>query len=114
MRMMVAAVVGVLTLGGAAQASERTAYAAIASGDLAKAEQTLNAERRIFPDRPDLMLNLAAIYAQTGRADAARDLYRSVQASSPILMRMPSGATVSSHAVAERGLEKLTPTFASR
>lgn len=88
-------------------AGERTAVEAITTGDLQGAERTLVAERRIFPDRPTLMLNLAAVYARTGRAEPARELYGEVLGRAPVAMDMPSGSVVSSHDVARLGLRRL-------
>lgn len=98
-----------------ALASDRVGYTQIASGDLAQAEATLVAERRIYPRRPELMLNLAAVYQRTGRDAAARDLYREVLERPAVVMDMPSGMIVSSHDVASRGLTRLVPAvFATR
>ena len=41
-----------------ATAGERTGFASIRAGDLPSAERMLVAERRIYPNRPELMLNL--------------------------------------------------------
>lgn len=95
-----------------AWAGERTAINAIVAGDLQGAERTLVAERRIFPGRPELMLNLAAVYARTGRTDAARILYDKVLASEPVAMDMRSGSVASSHDVARLGIRRLsTPAW---
>jgi hypothetical protein len=91
----------------AAVAGERTATDAIVARNWSAAERTLVAERRIFPERPELMLNLAAVYIGTDRTDAARALYRQVLARPAVAMDMPSGAVVSSHDVARRGLDRL-------
>lgn len=110
----VAMIVAGMTMAVPALAGERTGYVQIAAGDLSGAERTLQAERRIFPDRPELMLNLAAIYAATNRASEARSLYSDVLRRNVVPMDMPSGAVVSSHAVAHAGLNRLAPTMASR
>ena len=91
----------------AAGAQQRTAYQQIAAGDFSKAEQTLIAERRIFPQRPELMLNLAAVYQQTGRADQARALYDMVLAEPEVMMDVSADRTAGSHAVARNGLRRL-------
>lgn len=106
---LVAAAVG---LAGATSASagERTGYASIVSGDLSGAERMLTAERRIFPDRPELMLNLAAVYQQTGRPIAAASLYRDILALPAVPMDLPSGTTRSSHTIAQDALARLAPT----
>lgn len=119
MRFMIlfAAMAGTMAGTGAAStatASERTGYASIAAGDLSGAERTLIAERRIFPERPELMLNLAAVYQQTGRTMEAASLYRAVLARPVVAMDLPSGATRSSHTIAQAALARIAPTFANR
>ncbi len=104
-----------MAVAGAAMASpvmagERTGYPAIASGDLSQAERTLVAERRIFPQRPELMLNLAAVYQQTGRPAAAASLYREILTQPAVPMDLPSGATRSSHDIADMALRRFAPT----
>ena len=102
-------IAGVMLSGvsGAAFASERTAFAAIKQGDFNTAERTLLAERRIFPSRPELMLNLAAVYRSTGRQEEARDLYRAVLAQPDALMDVTADRTASSHTLANAGLSLL-------
>lgn len=98
-----------------ALASERTGFTAIASGDFTRAEQQLNAERRIYPQRPELMLNLAAVYAKTNRATAARALYAAVLDRPAVAMDLPNGAVLSSHDIASTGLNRLpTAQMATR
>ena len=99
--------VAALLVAAPAIAGERTAVQAIQQGDLRGAERTLVAERRIFPERATLMLNLAVVYARTARPDAARVLYDDVLARPAVPMDMPSGAVVSSHQVAQLGLRQL-------
>ncbi|MET4896548.1 tetratricopeptide repeat protein [Sphingomonadaceae bacterium jetA1] len=91
-----------------------TGYQEIAAGRLAAAERTLLQERRVNPDSPELMLNLAAVYAQTGRATEARALYDAVLGEKPIAMDMPSGAVLSSHSVARTGVHRLNQMVAAR
>jgi Tfp pilus assembly protein PilF len=105
----------VTSLATPALARDRTGYQAIAAGDYASAEKTLVAERRIFPGRPELMINLATVYARTGRVSEAASLYRAALASDSVEMAMPDGDVNSSHAVAQRGLDSLAPiTLATR
>lgn len=96
--------------------AERAAHREIAARDYATAERRLVAERRIYPNRPALMLNLAAVYMKTGRAEQARALYAQVLERPATEMDMSSGAMASSHAVANTGLAALerTTAFASR
>lgn len=98
-----------------AQAQEYVASDAIMSGDYAKAEKDLRQELRVFPDRPELMLNLAAVYARTGRDADARALYNEVLARQDVLMDVSTGTTAGSHAVARKGLNRLeTVQFTAR
>ena len=101
----------IATLATPALAGDRTGYQAIAKGDLRTAEATLAAERRIFPKRPELLLNLAAVYGRTGRPEAARALYDQVLTQPDASMLMPSGASASSHDLAERGMGQLNATM---
>lgn len=97
-------------------AKDRTGYHAISAQDYAGAERRLTAERRIFPNRPELMLNLAAVYLKTGRAEQARALYAEVLDRPAAAMDMPSGRVASSHAVAGTALASLNSgtAFAAR
>lgn len=112
--MVAAAGMALAGVAGTASAQERTGYHAIAAGDLAGAEATLDRERAIFPQRPELMLNLAAVYARTGRASEARALYADVLQREPIDLELGDGSAVSSHQVAKRGLARLDTTVAAR
>ncbi len=95
-------------------AAERTGYSQIAAGNMGAAERSIVAERRIFPDRPELMLNLAAVYRNTGRAAEAKALYAAVLDKPAVALDMPSGAVVSSHDLAQRGLARFAPQMATR
>lgn len=116
MRTMIglAAVVAAALVAAPAVAKDRTGYRAIAAGDLARAQATLAQERAIFPDRPELMLNQAAVFARMGRTAEARALYDTVLARGAVALDMPDGGVASSHAVAQRGLARLSSTIASR
>lgn len=86
---------------------DRVAAVAIAQGDFAGAERTLLQELRIHPNRPELLLNLAAVYAKTGRPGEARNLYRRVLTQDDVLMDLSADRTAGSHAVATAGLRRL-------
>jgi tetratricopeptide (TPR) repeat protein len=90
------------------RAGDPVASAAIFRGDYAEAERMLMSELRIYPERPELLLNLAAVYAQTGRTAKAQDLYRHVLARRAVMLDLPSSEAVSSHAVATAGLQRIT------
>ncbi len=99
-----------LALTPAAQAQtveQPNAHLAIAAGDYDLAERQLLAEQRIFPARPEVMLNLAAVYARTGRVAEARALYHRVLALKPVAMDLSDGEIDASHAVARRGIRLL-------
>jgi thioredoxin-like negative regulator of GroEL len=110
--LMGVAVLGLLAVPAAAK--DRTGYTAIAAGSLAEAETTLNAERAIFPQRPELMLNLAAVYARTNRQAQARALYADVLSRDDVAMELGDGSTVSAHALAKTGLSRIGATMAAR
>jgi Flp pilus assembly protein TadD len=94
--------------------TDRTGYTAIAAGDLSTAEQRIVAERKIFPQRPELMLNLASVYHRTGRESEARALYAAVLDRPAVAMDLPSGAVVSSHDLASRALARQSQQIATR
>jgi Flp pilus assembly protein TadD len=97
-----------LTPAAQAQTAEQpNAHLAIASGDYASAERQLLAEQRIYPTRPEVMLNLAAVYSKTGRVAEARAMYHRVLAAKPVAMDVADGQVTASHAVAQRGMRLL-------
>ncbi|MDT8757518.1 tetratricopeptide repeat protein [Sphingomonas psychrotolerans] len=79
----------------------------IVQGDYSQAESALLTELRIHPGRPELLLNLAAVYAKTGRASEARSLYTKVLSKDDVLMDLRTEQAVGSHALAQRGLRRL-------
>lgn len=109
-----ALVTALLAMPAAAQERTRVAHAAIMSGDLAKAERTIVADQRIYGSRPEVLLNLAAVYAQSGRVAEANALYRQVLAQDAVLMDMSRERSATSHAIAQTGLARLTPQYAQR
>ncbi|RYD46009.1 MAG: tetratricopeptide repeat protein [Sphingomonadales bacterium] len=86
---------------------DRVASAEIARGDFAAAEAALNAELRIHPGRPELLLNLAAVYANTGRSAEARALYAQVLDQRAVLMDVRGERVASSHLVATSGMRRM-------
>jgi Flp pilus assembly protein TadD len=110
-----AAPLALATVPALAQTGDTNAYGAITSGDYARAEAKLNADLRVHPGRPELLLNLAAVYARTDRVDAARQLYRQVLAQDDVLMDLTPERTAGSHAIAQAGLARLpAQTLTSR
>lgn len=90
-----------------AQDGDRVAGTAIEQGDFVGAEKVLLQELRIHPGRPELLLNLATVYAKTGRQAEAKTLYRQVLAQSDVLMDLSADRVAGSHAVAVAGLSRL-------
>lgn len=90
-----------------AQQSDRVASAAIERGDYAMAERVLTQELRIHPNRPELLLNLAAVYSRTGRQAEARGLYRQVLTQDDVLMDLSPERTAGSHSIATVALRQL-------
>ena len=103
-----------LAIASPALASDDNGYAAISSGDFKKAARQLEAANQLFPNKPEIMLNLAAVYLKTGRMVQARTLYGDVLGQPEIAMDMPSGIVLSSHAVATRGMYQVQQVIASR
>ncbi|MDJ0275948.1 tetratricopeptide repeat protein [Sphingomonas sp. 2R-10] len=99
------AVMGIATSTNAQDA--QYAHAAITAGHLTSAERSLERETRAGSREPEVLLNLAAVYAMTQRPDAARDLYAKVLAGKDVSMAMPSAQIASAHDVARRGLQML-------
>lgn len=115
----IAILVGAGVLATAAPASAQTigfnGAEAIERGDYAQAERVIDQTRRMFPDLPELMLNLALVYRHTNRPEQARVLYREVLSQPDAEMDMTvRGATASAHAVASNGLARLDERIASR
>ena len=92
---------------GNAASDNHNGYVQIARGDYAAAERVLVSERRIFPNDPDLLLNLALVYSHTGRVEAARSLYQRVLTAPDADLDLPRGGIVSAHALAAAALREL-------
>ncbi|MES2988045.1 MAG: tetratricopeptide repeat protein [Pseudomonadota bacterium] len=90
-----------------ASANDETIPAAIAAGAYDQAEQAIQADLRIYPNRPELLLNLAAIYAKTGRTSEARAIYAKVLAQRDVLMDVRADKVAGSHAIAAAGLRRV-------
>jgi Flp pilus assembly protein TadD len=81
------------------------ASTAIFDGNFSKAEQQLNTRLRLDPGQPELLLNLAAVYTQTGRASEARALYIQVLQQRDVEMDLSAERVSMSHAIANKGLQ---------
>jgi hypothetical protein len=103
-----AAAVPLVLIAVPAQAQDSSvASTEIARGAWADAEKALVKELRIHPDRPELLLNLAAVYAKTGRDAEARNLYAKVLSQREVLMDLTPEQTAGSHMIARTGLRRL-------
>lgn len=100
-----------------AMAQERQdpyAQALIAQGDYDTAERHLMAEARIYPNKPEVLLNLAAVMARTNRPDRAAQLYARVLAGKDMEMRLADDRVVMAHQIATTGMARLrTPVTAT-
>lgn len=114
MGMLLGAMLATTFVASPSTAADRAGYRAIAAGDFATAARQIEAERRIFPQRPELMLNLAVAYARMGRSAEASTLYRQVLDRPVVAMDLPDGSVVSSHDIATRGLSRLSTEIATR
>lgn len=99
------AVMGIATSANAQQVEY--AHAAITAGNLTTAERTLERETRAGSREPEVLLNLAAVYAMTQRPIEARELYLRVLNAKDASLVMPSSQVASAHDVARRGLRLL-------
>ena len=109
-----AAMAAMLLLAGPAGAQAFNGAAKIARGDYRAAERELIAARAANPDDVDLLLNLAAVYATTGRPTLARALYGQAAAMPDEAVEVASGGTTTSRALASTGLARLPATIAAR
>jgi hypothetical protein len=104
------AVLASLSMPAAAQnfQEDEVAYRAILNKDWATAERQLQVGLVKNPDNVFRMLNLAWVYAQTGRKAEAAQLYRQViDTDRDQLAALPSRQGASAKALAEAGLARL-------
>lgn len=105
---IVAAMLGVPAASAVAQnRSDPYAHNAIERGEFAEAETSLRAQLALEPAKPELLLNLAAIYARTNRLDQAEQLYSRVMTGEDVSLLLRPDHALGAHAIAERGLRKL-------
>ncbi len=106
-KLVVAALAPMLVLASPAAAQDGSVAAReIMTGAYAKAEHKLLAQMQAGA-RPEVQLNLAAVYYATGRTQQARALYRDVLAQADVPMNLSTDRTATSHAVATAGLRYL-------
>ncbi len=100
---------------GSAQAQEaQYAHAAITSGKLTQAERDLARDARAGSREPEVLLNLAAVYAMTDRPAEARVLYQRVLGGEDASLVLASSEVASAHAIARKGLGRLDRAVATR
>lgn len=111
---LVAALAAVST--APAYAQERAdpyAQSLIARGDYDTAEKRLMAEARIYPDKPEVLINLAAVMARTNRPEKAAQLYARVLAGEDVEMRLAGDRLVMAHQIAATGMSRLKPAVSA-
>jgi tetratricopeptide (TPR) repeat protein len=107
-KLVVAAAASLLALVSPAAAQDNSLAAKeIMNGAYAKAEQKLLDQMRI-DQRPELQLNLAAVYYATGRTERARELYQQVLQQEEVAMTVTTDRVAGSHAIAHAGLRYLS------
>ena len=99
---------------GMASADAYNGAGKIVRGDYAAAERDLRGQQALYPDRVDLLLNLAAVYTATGRDVEARRNYRRVASQPDQEVVLSSGGSTGSHALAARGLARSATLVAAR
>jgi Flp pilus assembly protein TadD len=107
-KLVVAAATSLLALASPALAQDSTLAAReIMTGSYSKAEQKLLTQMRV-DQRPEVQLNLAAIYYATGRIEQARSLYEQVLQKDDVAMTVTTDRTTGSHSIAQTGLRYLS------
>lgn len=111
MRAGLAAAMSLMMCAGAAVAQAPlptpTAYgsSAMLAGRYDVAEAILAERVAADPAEPSALLNMAYLYARTGRETQARALYQRVLAEESVMLDVASGRAVASHDLARRGLQ---------
>ncbi|WP_375391224.1 tetratricopeptide repeat protein [uncultured Sphingomonas sp.] len=108
------AAAALVAIAGPAGAQGFNGAAKIARGDYAAAERDLVAQRALYPDNVDLQLNLAAVYANTGRPAQARALYQQVATQPDEDVVTQGGESISAHALAIKGMARVPAVVAAR
>lgn len=88
----------------------RYAHTAITAGELSQAERSLEREARAGSREPEVLLNLAAVYALSNRTDDARAMYGRVLAGKDVSLVLSSNRVASAHDVARTGIRLLGRT----
>lgn len=105
---IVAAMLGVPAVSAVAQdRSYQYEHDAIESGRFGEAEAALRSQLALEPTKPELLINLAAIYARTNRLDDAQALYQRALNTEDVSLLLKPDVALNSHEIAHRGLRKL-------
>ena len=70
-------------------------------------KRQLQQQLQANPDDPVVMARLARMYLIGGNAERARGLYRGLLSVDDVMLERTGGAPISSHALAQRGLQVL-------
>jgi len=115
MRIGTKTLLGAVVFAGSAQAQDaQYVHAAITSGKLSQAERDLERDTRAGSREPQVLLNLAAVYAMTDRPAEARTLYQRVLEGEDASLLLASQQVASAHAIARKGLGRLDRSVATR
>lgn len=93
-----------------AQAADPVGFEALQRGEYDAAQSSLAARLANGSNEPGVLLNLAHVYGRDGRRDDATMLYRQVLDGRNVVMEMADGRPAWSHALAQRGLQRLSRT----
>ena len=112
-REVAAAAALLVATGGTATAQNFNGAEYLARGDATGAERVIMAQQRLFPHDADLLLNLAAVYARTGRQAEARRMYQAVIAQPDEELDLAGRRTATAHLIAAEGLRRLPVSVAA-
>lgn len=89
-------------------------YDALVAGDLWTAEVQIETARDIDAADPARLINLGYIHMRTGRIQTAQRLFEAARDSArPTMLVLASGEVISSRDVAQRALDRMSPSLAA-
>lgn len=89
-------------------------YDALVAGDLRTAEVQIETARNIDAADPARLINLGYIHMRTGRIQTAQRLFEAARDSArPTMLILASGEVISSRDVAQRALDRMSPSLAA-
>lgn len=90
-------------------------FDAIVAGDLRTAETQIETARDIDAADPARLINLGYIHMRTGRIQTAQRLFEAARDSArPEMLVLANGEVISSRNVAQRALDRMSPSLAAR